>query len=358
MVMQTLLIGVILVAAGSITSVANGAEPTEELARYRHHLAGLRSSREALVSWQFKATGRLQDHGGTLAGDVVFVNAMDTAKQALRFDFSGPAAMPQGVERIELRFARAPDKSLHYMESPSEGPSYVSVQPRDTPCNTMARPFDIRVLGLSDYPFVRESFEETFARLNASPAEEGLVGIRDEPEGLVAVTWELKGIVPSRNVLWIDTVRGYVPILAEQYVFDINTKEWPTTPGRKTELAWKQVHSVWIPTSYEFTDELPPFLGGPSQAKWSLAFDWQLVNKPIPTETFEEKGLEGNLDSRILDSRTGQVIDTGSVRDLTDTPSPLASAARGRTWRTWLMFAGGTLMTLLAVIMVGWRKKA
>ncbi|MBX9788531.1 MAG: thioredoxin family protein [Pirellulales bacterium] len=280
--------------------------PDQERAKLAEHLfQQMRAHRAQLRRGIWRCTGSAVTGSGEsrLETPVELFCAFDVEQNLLRFDRtqsrrtittwpkSGESLMPDDpaapgtfknpiITTNRYAYYRAADHSADYMDG---GLQVWINRPAAAPHSSLEA-FDIRAAGLlvSNHSAEWTLFETVLDGLLRFAPDE----IVDQGEGLYRVRWFLFD-GNHRRTMWVDVSHGFSVTR-----FELQDRRspggpreqdgWPA-PYRVTQARWSEVDGVWVPTQLTMS-------GHPS-TELKHQFQWQSVNRPVPTELFSIEGL-------------------------------------------------------------------
>lgn len=279
--------------------------------------------------------------------------AVDDAQGAVRFDRKAPMHFVRGddpkreryTEVRTMKYVRTPEKSLSWE---SGRRTRIYSRSADDPRSSMTvNPFEPRILGmvalgmLRDYHSVQDTLE--------GRAEDPVHQVAFLGESIVELQWLYeKPLYSFRDRIRIDREQGFSPVhyLAE-YKEKRPDEKWHTI--NDITVTWQKVAEVWLPKTAlieQRHDEL-------NCERLEMVFQWEEVNTPVDPSLFTADGLGIDHFARVLDDRSGTVIEVDRL-NVAESPAlqpataePLEASNR---WRIFLAVHA----VILAAVIVGW----
>lgn len=320
-------------AAVGLTERPTAGQPPDKDVEFA--IAGLRDGRDRLQRGAFRCKGTRRDvsdsHPAYL-GPVEVYCAFDVQKGLLRFDRK---------DVHEGKYARAPDRSIHWTPNP-QSPSATVRGPTEPP-PTQVAPFDPLIVGLCTYSeFVSDyRYAEKMALLGDRSKWRHVAAVRTD--GRVRLEFATEG---DWTVVDLDERKGYAPVRCAVYYSP--DRPTPTSiPNDLCEVGWAEVNSVWVPLSVAVKYDNR----AGRMTSYQLEFSWDRVNDTVPDENFSVEGMglpEGTAVVKVEPDRSYVVGRLGdkSPEHLAETSPPERASYR------WAVTAVVALLCVAAVALV------
>ncbi len=290
--------------------------------RRSYLLTGMRAEREKLRSGQVVMTGDHWRHSSVLGMfriSVRFEIAFDRDSRSSRYtqhDYVQYNATRMAPERKDKQWNRSdlphgttpegvdwvteekggtvvhtPEYDLHL----AIGKTHVTRLSPGTVRRTYVREWDLRALGLIDWP----SFSGVYHFddiMNAFETRSSDHSVEMDPSGLSRLTVRFD---ETEYEIWIDETLGMTPVRISR-----KELEDPERETSRSDVSWKEINDVIVPIAFRINDlDDPEITEG-----YDLTLEWSHVNEPLDPKLFTPAGITENKSALIADMRLGQVV--------------------------------------------------
>jgi hypothetical protein len=313
-------------------------------------LAGIKHARDKLRSGVFRAWGHLDESARPeypLEGDIEIFCAFDFDNGFLRFDrlepmwwapaaSSGAKGASDAAKVVQDggKFVALPDRCVQWRTREK----MVWIRRAQEKPTSITRPFDIRVLGLTNWAGLDfgVSWQDALRYIQAPPHD---ALAETKVYRLVRVDQE-NG---SRFDFFLDGEKGFSPVRLEQRERPPNsTGDWGE-PSEVDEVTWAQKNGLWVPTS--FYQEVRR----PVRKRRELRIQWESVNEPVDEALFTWEGLGLPKGTLVVDERLGKPIKVAVV-GVRDFPNSSNVGGGLWAWLRWFMVA----LTVGIIVLGAW----
>ena len=269
------------------------AAPADDIKDSAWLLRGIRTSREALRSGVYEASGHLVRYAGNgqVEGQVVMFSAFDLDRGMLRFDRVEPGVSREPENKlVGFKIARTPERALVWdAQFGIHRNRLVEIHPPDYKVPAFGR-FDPRTFGLAGWP----ARGVTHAQLWDTISKWKAGSLRRQDSGEWVAVFR-----PEQDVeitLYVDAEAGFTVKRRELRALDPKTNKWSDVID-SADVTWKKLAGVWVPERLELRQK---YNGDES---YILNLRWTSVNAPLPAELFEVDAMDVHPEPIVEDRR-------------------------------------------------------
>ena len=313
----------------AVPSALTAAEDQDAL---KFLLRGLKNEREKLRSGVFRVRGTKHvatniDGEKALDGDVSMLVAFDYDAARLRFDRTEPFrepwtektfGMPRRAKVLTITYCRTQD--FVAIADPRRGVK-LDLWPSDHELRSSQKDvvFDVRSLGIGYWRHFTGGSDFRSVYADAERLLNREIKVTQESPGRYRVGRQNGDM--SRVTLWIDEGHGFSPLrnVLEMKKVPKASEPWPVDPVFVSEVSWKCMSGVWVPVTLDIESRDSIINVGKRISKegeadqsYTLTFDWEAVNKPVPDKYFQYEDMPVEKGRPILDHRAGKPVVLGS----------------------------------------------
>jgi hypothetical protein len=319
----------ILVIVACLPCAADAGElPQRKFELYKQVVAGHLSSRSALRSGVWRATGKMkyrQTRDGQeedVETEVRLFGAFDSEGGRVRCDRDEPQPpLAKGKRSVGIyphnhggKYIKTPE----FVANQRIGGSSVTVKdPSDNKPLSGTSPIAVRACGSLNFHEMDlgMTLEEAFGK-DGGRSETSVADVVEEPGGVVRITWTIGPTNICRRTIWFSQDRGYAPERFEECYRKRNAEgtalaEPPEYADAECAIAvtWAKTADVWLPSTASIKQTLgargPPNRGE-SARTYSLSFKWESVNAPVADRYFTVEDFDdATVRPGIVDYRRG-----------------------------------------------------